>query len=401
MSKQGSKLLLAAKAFVPLLCCGILLHTNVALAQTTELDLKAIRDATQWYDETSRSCTGVDDSALVGGDNIEKAFNWLVSPTGGKLPDFQAAGIIGNLNQESHLDPTIVEGGGHSDTPIAGKGYGIAQWTFPARQRPLVEFAKAQGKPVGDLGVQLAFIMHEFDTTFTKARDNFKATTNVDDAAFIFHRDFEISADSRSEIQERLNDARKVLRLYGGTAPSGGSGSTTSCAGAAGAAEGFVVYNQCDRRWGDAPYGTSTVCPSGCGPSSMAMIITALTGQRVTPDVVAKYAGENGQYDRDKGGTLWTMPPLVAKHWDLKAENIGRNASKIVETIRNGGYVITSGRGAKPFTTYGHFIVIRAVTEDGKWMVGDSAHNDTNTKKYDPAFLLGIMKDGSTFAITK
>ena len=54
------------------------------------------------------------------------------------------AGIMGNLKAESNLDPTILQGGGHSDNVVQDgvTGYGLAQWTFYTRQDNLAAFAK-------------------------------------------------------------------------------------------------------------------------------------------------------------------------------------------------------------------------------------------------------------------
>ncbi len=54
-----------------------------------------------------------------------------------------------------------------------------------------------------------------------------------------------------------------------------------------------------------------------------------------------------------------------------------------------------------PFTANGHFIVIRAVTAEGKFKVGDPGHSDTSDKDWDPQQLINNMRDGSVYAITK
>ena len=49
----------------------------------------------------------------------------------------------------------------------------------------------------------------------------------------------------------------------------------------------FVWYNQCDSKWKDVAYGScDTICTSGCGCTSFAMMATILTGKTYTTDDV-------------------------------------------------------------------------------------------------------------------
>lgn len=162
--------------------------------------------------------------------------------------------------------------------------------------------------------------------------------------------------------------------------------------------DGFAVYNQYDREWRDKSFGSSTIGPSGCGPAAMAMIVTALTGKKVLPPEVATVAAE--MYVPGAGSS-WQIGPFVAAKYGLKSAPVAANVAAISEALINGGLVVAPGQGAEPYTTGGHFIVIRAVTADGKWRIGDSGHNDTSDKNWDPETLVAMMRDGGVYAITK
>lgn len=162
--------------------------------------------------------------------------------------------------------------------------------------------------------------------------------------------------------------------------------------------DGFAIYDQYDPDWRNQPFSSSTIGQSGCGPSAMAMIVTALTGKTVLPPEVAAISGD--LYEPGKG-SKWIIGPFVAGKYGLQSTPIEANVAKISETLINGGLVIAPGQGAKPYTSGGHFIVIRAVTADGKWRVGDSGHKDTSDKNWDPATLVAMMRDGGVYAITK
>jgi len=183
--------------------------------------VKAVRPMT--------SSTGAN---LTGSDNIERAMNYL---TGKGLTAIQAAGILGNLIQESTdaLDPTLTQGMGHADWPKDGQGFGIAQWTYSARQDPLVALAKQAGKKASDLGVQLDFLWQELTTGYkTSTYEPLKKAISAESAAKIFHDGFERSGDDAQGIAERQASAKKILQMYGdGLVPggSGGTDATVSC----------------------------------------------------------------------------------------------------------------------------------------------------------------------------
>lgn len=64
-----------------------------------------------------------------------------------------AAGIVGNLIQESGVDP-------HSNQ-VGGPGMGICQWTETERWQSLLRFARTQGRNPYSLDLQLDFMLHE------------------------------------------------------------------------------------------------------------------------------------------------------------------------------------------------------------------------------------------------
>ena len=149
----------------------------------------------------------------------------------------------------------------------------------------------------------------------------------------------------------------------------------------------FPYYDQCDSQWGNETYGHNNICGGGCGPSSFAMMATALTGTIYTPDVVAKSSVEHGQ--RASSGTSWSMASVLADEFGLVAEDISVNAETISNKLREGYMVWTCGTGSSPFTGTGHCIGIRGITSDGRWLLADSngkGGGEANTleKDWDP-----------------
>ena len=151
-------------------------------------------------------------------DHVMTAFRFFMSKG---LKDYMAAGIIGNLQQESTatLRSDILQGGGKGTTPTPGQGFGIAQWTPKSRQDELVKFAKTKGKPVTDFVTQLDFIYYEMTDApyddYKSALPALQATQNEVDAAVSFHQKFEKSADSAASVRQvRGKNATRELQKF-------------------------------------------------------------------------------------------------------------------------------------------------------------------------------------------
>jgi MYXO-CTERM domain-containing protein len=153
------------------------------------------------------------------------------------LSSFQAAGIVGNLDQESGVDPTIAQQGG-------GPGRGIAQWSVGGRWDTdqgdnLVAFAAQEGQSPDSLGVQLDFIWYELQSFSGYGLVKLQATTNVTDAATEFEIDFEgCDIASECDLSSRISYATDVLDAYGNDPVVAEAGTTADGAGSGSEAGG-------------------------------------------------------------------------------------------------------------------------------------------------------------------
>lgn len=356
--------------------------------------------------EPPAAATGGTTPVVSGSDNRTKIWNFLISNKFKGYGDkafgpVQAAGAIGNFFQESGWRFDAVEGN--------GEGHGIAQWSF-GRKTTLFSLASSMGKKWSDPEVQFKMMQNELDGSYGKTllEKGYDKLTDPKAAAYMFEQVYE-SAGIPAQAN-RDNAAVKALKDLAGIAPGAAFSAGCTDSTAPGtfnttkatfkADDGFPIYIQTDPRWTNAPYGSSQVGPSGCGPSAMAMIITALTGQAVTPDQTAKKAGDDGMYHPGDGSS-WDVANDLAKHYGLKSTKIKADVTAINNALKSGSYVITSGKGGLPFTKGGHYIMIRGVTADGKWKIGDSAHRDTNNQTFSPSTILSMAAEGSMYAISK
>ena len=153
------------------------------------------------------------DINLEGNDNAEKIWNFLKSKG---FTDEQVAGIMGSLWGESnHFNPDLNEEGN-------GIGYGIAQWSF-GRRTNLENYAKEQGKPISDLGVQLNFLWYELETSQSAAKNAVTSSNSVLEATTAWTLQFERPREDlrAGRIKEGEEVGNKLLSQFAGKGSSG------------------------------------------------------------------------------------------------------------------------------------------------------------------------------------
>lgn len=143
--------------------------------------------------------------------NAQKAFNFFTQR--GYTPE-QAAGIVGNLMQEStpNLNINAVGDG--------GKSYGIAQWQKD-RRTALGTFAKKKPEET-TLDDQLKFIEEELNTVpeFKRVRDKLKQAKTSDEAAEIFMSGYEKPSDKKLDRRQGFANQLLTSRQPAATVPN-------------------------------------------------------------------------------------------------------------------------------------------------------------------------------------
>ncbi len=125
---------------------------------------------------------------------------------------------------------------------------------------------------------------------------------------------------------------------------------------------GLTYYSQIDSRWRYLPYtsvgnSSQTIGSSGCGPTSAAMIVTAIKGT-ITPDKMSSLFVDYGYRSADNG-TYFSAFRWVADTFDIEYTET-YYTDTAMDLLGNNHYVVVSvGNGL--FTTGGHFIVLTGI----------------------------------------
>ncbi len=144
--------------------------------------------------------------AVTENANDKIAFDYFLARG---LSPVQCAGIVGNLDQESGMDPTIEYGG--------GPGRGIAQWSAGGRwdttpNANVIWYGGQENESYWSLNLQLEFIWWEL-THEGYGYTELKAATTIDAAVEAFQDDYEICGACDSS--NRIAHADQALADFG------------------------------------------------------------------------------------------------------------------------------------------------------------------------------------------
>lgn len=158
--------------------------------------------------------------ALIGNTNEEKIWNYLYS----KIKNaYGIAGLMGNLKAESGLSPinlqntgnkklnmtdeqytTSVDNGSYTNFIKDSQGFGICQWTYWNRKQNLLNYAKSKCVSIGDLEMQLDFlVMQELQKGYRSVWNTLVCAKSVKEASDIVLTQFEKPAKQDSSVKSK------------------------------------------------------------------------------------------------------------------------------------------------------------------------------------------------------
>lgn len=136
------------------------------------------------------------------------------------------------------------------------------------------------------------------------------------------------------------------------------------------------LYLQGDPAWGSywpgGLAGGTNIASSGCGYTSLAMCISYLTGQEITPQKILEDGA--GKYHTRNSGIGWGAFTGVPPVYGCVGRDAGMNFELIDTELRAGKVAVASiVRGTEPdrFSTGAHIICIRGVTDEGNYLANN------------------------------
>lgn len=268
--------------------------------------------------------------SLSGSNNEQKIWNYLYTKFGNA---FGAAGMMGNLYAESALQPKNLQNsyekklGYTDDTYVAAvdsgtymnfvkdsAGFGLAQWTYWSRKQNLLNFCKSKKTSIGDLEMQLDFLLKELSESYGSVLSTLKTATSVTQASNAVLLNFERPADQSVSVQNKrasygqnyFNKYAKQNTTEGGNsmAVKIGHASIDENGNIAGGTAGDQTGKEvCIRDW----YSKSWICVIRPTDTNVAEKIATAMEQACTNDCIG--------YDQTQRTTLFTQAKACG--WDL------------------------------------------------------------------------------------
>ncbi|MDN6749959.1 MAG: phage tail tip lysozyme, partial [Staphylococcus equorum] len=143
----------------------------------------------------------------VGGSGKKKIFSFLKQKG---LTDNQVSAVMGNLDQESNLDPEAVN-------PSSG-AFGIAQW-LGNRKTGLDNYAKSEGKKNTDLDTQLDYLWKEMESGYDSDmlhKAGWSKDASLEKNTKAFATGFERMGANEAMMDTRVGNAKSFKKQFAG-----------------------------------------------------------------------------------------------------------------------------------------------------------------------------------------
>jgi hypothetical protein len=233
--------------FVLILLYAITSSSSIAYAALSPDQIKVLQTGIKYFDvqdDAAGDSTTCGDQITLddGSDNAKTTWDFFLS---NGLKPWQAAGFMGNMKEEAHFEPRLVEYGwknSRGEKSVPGKpssyddsvppdqsskgepGYGIIQWTSPGRKQGLRNKVTSdpQHRLASNMTLQLEYMLQELRGPYKKSTlDPVMSTATVEQATATVTNNYEIPAGNRSaKIASRTKAARGFLVIYGSTTPT-------------------------------------------------------------------------------------------------------------------------------------------------------------------------------------
>ena len=153
------------------------------------------------------------------------------------------------------------------------------------------------------------------------------------------------------------------------------------------AVEQPISFLQGDSKWGSESYSivssqSQTIATSGCGPTSMAMVLNYYVDNSITPLQTAMYAMANNYRTRYEG-TSWLYFDDMAQEYDLEFLQTASSVEALEWMNTQEDPLVICSMGPGLWTNAGHFILLWDV-ENGIAYINDPA--STNQQRTENSY---------------
>lgn len=157
--------------------------------------------------------------------------------------------------------------------------------------------------------------------------------------------------------------------------------------------QSFQYMSQHDDRWKDISFGNGdSIDVHGCGPTTLAMIVSNLSSEILTPDEAAFFAYERNLYIPGSGSShaifVNSLPEFGIKTSAFK--NYSKAA--ITDELKKGNMFAVLMKNGVFSSSTGHFMLIIGIDRNGNAIIADSNSVANSKKSWDLDLILSEAK---------
>ena len=136
----------------------------------------------------------------------------------------ESAGRPNNVEDRSGIADAAytqsVDNGTYQGFTTDRYGYGLCQWTAPARKKALLDYAQSRGVSIGDASMQFQFLAREMRSDYPYVWNVLTHTDSPYDAGYVMCAKFEIPANTEQTARARGTKAQQIYQRCAGTTPA-------------------------------------------------------------------------------------------------------------------------------------------------------------------------------------
>lgn len=327
--------------------------------------------------------TPISGGSIYGSSVEEKVWFALIDAG---YSEYAAAGAMGNIWQESgfitnNLQNSYESSLGMNDTEYTTKvddgtytnfvndsaGYGLCQWTDSSRKQGLLSYIQTKGVSISDANSQIEYFLAETGVSNSASGyahynflvrngysgDDWVNADSIEEATKAFCYSFERAGSPN--ISNRVSQAEKYYaQFHGRTKPEYNVETVTV---------GSYVFPHYLQKNYPGSFGTSTIAYAGCGPTSLAMILSGLLRDNTIDPISfvnnVKKEWPDGSYYVDGVGAKHCIfrSDFLFKYYGVTSQ-VYPSQAQALQALEN-GYPVLGGED-------GHFLALIPVSEELK-----------------------------------
>lgn len=148
--------------------------------------------------------------------------------------------------------------------------------------------------------------------------------------------------------------------------------------------DNFIQYYAADPEWGSRPFSLSNFTTHGCGPTCVAMILTNMSGKKITPGDILDWCGDTYSNMQTGGSNAYSMLTAGIQHFGIKNIRVESKVASstdpryisvhdLIEILKKGNALVLVGLEPGLFTDVGHYVVFAGTYDDGTVIVKDTS----------------------------